>query len=118
MVLESTGRQQFFYYIPENLQEENASLLVKGKPMDRASYIDKRRIWSYRAYTLFVISMPFTLFSIAKRNSCVVAYNERYIDNVDEINEWTKVKNICLSIIWFIAATFLFLNWFDKREGK
>ena len=25
---------------------------------------------------------------------------------------------ICLSIIWFIAATYLFLNWFDKREGK
>ena len=25
---------------------------------------------------------------------------------------------ICLSIIWFIVATFLFLNWFDKREGK
>lgn len=95
----------FFYYIPENLQEENVSLLVKGKPMDRASYIDKRRIWSYRAYTLFVISMPFTLFSIAKRNSCVVAYNERYIDNVDEINEWTKVKNICMGIS---AATFVF----------
>lgn len=25
---------------------------------------------------------------------------------------------ICISIIWFMAATFLFLNWFDKREGK
>lgn len=25
---------------------------------------------------------------------------------------------ICQSIIWFILATFLFLNWFDKREGK
>ena len=28
------------------------------------------------------------------------------------------LPGICLSIIWFIAATFLFLNWFDKREGK
>lgn len=25
---------------------------------------------------------------------------------------------ICLSVFWFILATFLFLNWFDKREGK
>ena len=25
---------------------------------------------------------------------------------------------ICISMIWFILATFLFLNWFDKREGK
>lgn len=25
---------------------------------------------------------------------------------------------ICLSMMWFILATILFLNWFDKREGK
>lgn len=25
---------------------------------------------------------------------------------------------ICLSIIWFILAAILLLNWFDKREGK
>lgn len=95
----------FFYYIPENLQKENASLLVKGKPMDRASYIDNRRIWSYRAYTLFVLSMPFTLFSIAKRNSCVVAYNEKYMDSLDKINEWTKVRNVCAGVS---VATFVF----------
>ncbi|MGN1165280.1 MAG: lantibiotic immunity ABC transporter MutE/EpiE family permease subunit [Lachnospiraceae bacterium] len=28
------------------------------------------------------------------------------------------LPGICLSIIWFILATILFLNWFDKREGK
>ena len=28
------------------------------------------------------------------------------------------VPGICLSIIWFILATILFINWFDKREGK
>lgn len=28
------------------------------------------------------------------------------------------LPGICLSIMWFITATFLFLNWFDKREGK
>ena len=28
------------------------------------------------------------------------------------------LPGICISIIWFIVATFLFLNWFDKREGK
>lgn len=27
-------------------------------------------------------------------------------------------QGICLSILWFIFATILFLNWFDKREGK
>lgn len=25
---------------------------------------------------------------------------------------------ICLSAVWFILATLLFLNWFDNREGK
>ena len=28
------------------------------------------------------------------------------------------LPGICISIIWFIVATFLFLNWFDKIEGK
>ncbi|MDY2627009.1 MAG: lantibiotic immunity ABC transporter MutE/EpiE family permease subunit [Lachnospiraceae bacterium] len=28
------------------------------------------------------------------------------------------LPGICLSIIWFILATILFLNWFDKREVK
>ncbi|MDY5020869.1 MAG: lantibiotic immunity ABC transporter MutE/EpiE family permease subunit [Blautia sp.] len=28
------------------------------------------------------------------------------------------LPGICLSIIWFILATILFINWFDKREGK
>lgn len=28
------------------------------------------------------------------------------------------LPGIFLSIIWFILATILFLNWFDKREGK
>ena len=28
------------------------------------------------------------------------------------------LPGICISIIWFVAAAFLFLNWFDKREGK
>lgn len=28
------------------------------------------------------------------------------------------LPGICLSIIWFILATILFLYWFDKREGR
>ena len=28
------------------------------------------------------------------------------------------VPGICLSIIWFVFATILFLNWFEKREVK
>ncbi len=28
------------------------------------------------------------------------------------------VPGICLSMIWFVFATILFLNWFEKREVK
>lgn len=34
------------------------------------------------------------------------------------LNMGVVVPGICLSVIWFIIATVLFLNWFDKREGK
>lgn len=34
------------------------------------------------------------------------------------LNMGVVVPGICLSIIWFVFATFLFLNWFEKREVK
>ena len=34
------------------------------------------------------------------------------------LDKGVVVPGICLSIIWFVFATILFLNWFEKREVK
>lgn len=96
----------FFYYVPENLQVEGANLAVKGKPMDHASYIDNRRIWTYRAYTLLVLSMPFTLFTVGKYNAAVNAYNASSLNTLDEVERWEKSKKIATSITTVCACLF------------
>lgn len=32
------------------------------------------------------------------------------------LNRGVVAPGICLSVLWFVAATVLFLNWFEKRE--
>lgn len=96
----------FFYYVPENLQYEGANLAVNGKPMDHASYIDNRRIWTYRAYTLLVLSMPFTLFTVGKYNAAVNAYNASSLNTLDEVEKWEKTKKIATNITTVCACLF------------
>lgn len=97
----------FFYIVPEKLQNDGASLAVRGKPIDHAAYIDKRRIWTYRAYTLLVLSMPFTLYSMGEYNSAVRAYNARSLSTLDEVNKWNTFKNVSIGITCAAAGLFV-----------
>nr|WP_318711078.1 hypothetical protein [uncultured Treponema sp.] len=88
----------FFYYVPEILQVQDNVLAINGKPLDHESFIDKRRIWTYRAYSLLVLSMPFTLYYIGQYNSAAYAYNSGSLRDVDEVYRIENKKNICLGI--------------------
>ena len=74
--------------------------------MDHASYIDNRRIWTYRAYTLLVLSMPFTLFTVGKYNAAVNAYNASSLNTLDEVERWEKSKKIATSVTTVCACLF------------
>lgn len=97
----------FFYYIPERLQMDDVNLAVRGKPLDHASYIDKRRIWTYRAYTLLVLSMPFTLFTMGQYNAAVRAYNNRSLNDLTEVNKWAQVKDIAFGVTMVCTTLFV-----------
>ncbi|MBQ0039158.1 MAG: hypothetical protein KBS64_01865 [Treponema sp.] len=101
------NKQSFFYYVPEHLQQNGTVLAVNGTARDHESYVDKRRIWTYRAYTLLVLSMPFTLYSTGKYNSAVRAYNSKSFNDLDEVYRLQDRKNICLGIT--AACTGLFV---------
>ncbi|WP_407400365.1 hypothetical protein [Treponema sp.] len=94
----SGEKASFFYYVPESIQTDDAVLTVNSKAIDHASYIDRRRIWTYRAYTLLILSMPFTLYYTGQYNSSVYAYNARSFNDLDEIYRLQKAKNICLGV--------------------
>lgn len=88
----------FFYYVPENILRNDAVLAVNGKAMDHASYIDRRRIWTYRAYTLLLLSMPFTLYYTGQYNSAVYAFNSRSMKDLDEIYRLKDARNVSLCV--------------------
>ncbi|MGN0730197.1 hypothetical protein [Treponema sp.] len=98
----------YFFYVPENLQKDQARLSVKGKPVNHSEYIDKRRIAAYRAYTLLVLSMPFTLYSVGKNNAATDAYNRGSLTDYDEVKKWRQYGMISSGITFACLGFFGF----------
>ncbi len=100
------GNLSFFFYVPEKMQVENANLLLKGKPKDYPAIIEKRRLWCYRAYSLLVISVPFTLYATGNYVAAVQGYNSRAMSDLDEIYKWRERKDLASKITIACGAFF------------
>ena len=98
----------FFFYIPEELQQNDASLVIKGKPSDRASVIDRRRIVAYRAYTAVVLSVPITLFCMGKYYALEGAYNRGSMEDSSEMDKWQNYTFISLGVTMGCLSFFIF----------
>ncbi|MDO4506309.1 MAG: hypothetical protein Q4B64_05125 [Spirochaetales bacterium] len=103
----SGKKASFFYYVPENLQVNDSMLAVNGKAIDHEAYIEKRRIWTYRAYTLLVLSMPFTLYYTGQYTSAVYAYNNKSMNDLDEVYRLQNAKNACLGVTAVCTGFFI-----------
>ena len=82
--------------------------MVKGKSVDNAAVIDKRRIWTYRGYTALVLSLPVTLFGTGKYNSSVNEYNSGYLGDISEVEKWNTVRIVSGGITIACASFFVF----------
>lgn len=101
-------QSSFFFYVPYEVLERNVNFTVSAEPVDTAAEIDRRRIWTYRAYSALVISLPFTLYSVGRYNSAVNAYNTSQISSMDKVNTWRTVKNISTVVTCTCAGFFAF----------
>ncbi len=99
-------KESFFYYVPSDIQLKNTTFIVKGKSVDADTYIDNRRIWMYRAYSLLVLSMPFTLYSKGKYISAVNAYNSRTMTDLNKVYRYEKMYDIATGITIVCAGFF------------
>lgn len=99
-------KESFFYYVPSEIQLKNTTFIVKGKSVDAETYIDNRRIWMYRAYSLLVLSMPFTLYSKGKYISAVNAYNSRTMTDLNKVYRYEKMYDIATGITIVCAGFF------------
>ncbi|MBR1912637.1 MAG: hypothetical protein IJ828_09825, partial [Treponema sp.] len=55
-----------YYYIPPEVQKNNASYGVKLRIVDKDSEIEERRLWAYRGYSFLMLSLPLTVFAYGK----------------------------------------------------
>ncbi|MBR6296023.1 MAG: hypothetical protein IKR40_06060 [Treponema sp.] len=96
-----------FYYVPEKLQVEGAELVVKAEPLDLGALIDKRRVWAYRGYTAFVLTLPLTFFAVGNYNQ---AYNG-YLNGVvepDEVYGWHYLRLGAIGLTALAGGFFIF----------
>lgn len=103
----SGEKASFFYYVPENLQVNDNVLAVNGKAIDHEAYIEKRRIWTYRAYTLLVLSMPFTLYYTGQYTSAAYAYNNKSMSDLNEVYRLQNAKNAWLGVTAVCTGFFI-----------
>ncbi len=104
----------FFYYISSNDQENKENIMIKGKPKDHASYIDRRRILAYRAYTALVISVPFTLYAVGKYYASSDARNTGSSVDTKTVDKWRNrgiiagsITGLCFCIFGYELTRYL-----------
>ena len=73
-------------------------LLLDAKPFDRSSYIEKRRIWMYRSYSLLIVSLLPTFYCYGNSFAASSAYNDGYGVSYDEAKKWETARNVTAGI--------------------
>lgn len=95
---EDSGYLGSFFYIPESVQKQDASLVIKAAPVDNAKIIDRRRVWMYRGYTALICSLPFSFYSLGVYSNEVNRYNNGYTSSLDRVNTWNTIKWVAVGI--------------------
>lgn len=88
---ESGSELSFFYYIPSSLQNSQNLLAVKALPQDNQAVIEKRRLWTYRAYSALVLTLPLTLYSNGKYLAANRAYSAGYLTDYSQVSTWNAI---------------------------
>ncbi len=94
-----------FFYIPKRLTFDGSYVTIKPKPMDRMSYIDKRRKIMYASYSLFVVSLIPTFYTYGNYTNYVNLYTN-YQTDYETAKKWqdatnvTRIISITCGVLW------------------
>ena len=94
-----------FFYIPKKLTFDGSYVTIKPKPMDRMSYIDKRRKIMYASYSLFMVSLIPTFYTYGNYNNYINLYKNYQID-YETAKKWqdatnvTRIISISCGVLW------------------
>lgn len=85
------------FYVPLNLVQNGATLMVNAKPFDRDKYIDIRRRWMYGSYSALIISLMGTFYTYGTFYSQYVGYVDGYVDYANAVG-WQRATWICAGV--------------------
>ena len=86
------GQTAFFYVNQKNVYD-GSYVTIKPKPMDRMSYIDKRRKWMYASYSLFMISLIPAFYADGTFRNQLQLYNN-YQTDYKTAAGWQTASNV------------------------
>lgn len=82
-----------FFYVPKKLVFDGSYITIKPKPMDRMSYIDKRRKWMYASYSALIVSLIPTFYTYGNYQNYVNLYKNYQVD-YDTAKAWQNATNV------------------------
>ena len=85
--------QDFFYYIPPDMQKQGAALGMNVKLKDTDAVINERRIWMYRGYSAFMLSLPLAVLSYGKYLTTRNGY-KLGAEGSDALDNWTRITQL------------------------
>lgn len=94
-----------FFYIPKKLTFDGSYVTIKPKPMDRMSYIDKRRKIMYGSYSLFITSLIPMFYTYGNYTNYINLYKNNQTD-FETAKKWqdatnvTRIVTISLGALW------------------
>lgn len=86
-----------FFYIPKKLIFDGSYVTIKPKPMDRMSYIDKRRKIMYTSYSIFVLSLIPAFYTTSTYQNQMNLYSKNQTD-YQTAKAWQTSSRISLAL--------------------
>ncbi|MCR5188723.1 MAG: hypothetical protein K6C97_07280 [Treponema sp.] len=86
-----------FFYIPDNLYQDQSFVTIKPKPRDRDEYINNRRRWFYSSYSLLIVSLIPTFYTYGNFMNEYKLYNEENV-SFREASGWQIASNVCQGV--------------------
>ncbi|HAO30606.1 MAG TPA: hypothetical protein DCQ43_04560 [Treponema sp.] len=115
----SVSDQTAFFLIPQQLQVSGQQLSLETKTENAASLIDTRRIWTYRAYSALLVSLPFTFLCWGNYASARNAYLAGSLNSLETVYAWNVATYVTLGIsaactVFFIIELVRYLRAADS----
>lgn len=86
------------FFIRSTYLSDGNYLVVDAKPFDRSEYIEKRRRWMYRSYSLLIVSLLPTFYCYGNSYAIAQAYNGNYDVSYDEAKRWQTASYVTTGI--------------------